>query len=146
MVNYPPVGFHFSVNFELNKGDAGAETGFQEVQGIEATLESKEHKEGGENRFVHTLPQRTKYSNLILKRGLLTDSAVIGWVKNAIEDLDIEPISLQVTLLNETHEPLAAYNFVNVWPKKWSVSDLNAERNEIVVESLELVYQYFKKL
>ena len=59
-------------------------------------------------------------------------------------DLDIQPTSVWVTLLNEEHEPLQSYTFINAWPKKWNISDLNAESSEIVIESLELAYHYYK--
>jgi phage tail-like protein len=49
-----------------------------------------------------------------------------------------------VTLLNEKNTPLQTYNIVNAWPKKWSVSDFNAQESKIVVETMELSYQYFK--
>jgi phage tail-like protein len=43
-------------------------------------------------------------------------------------------------------EPLMTWNVVNAWPKKWSVSDFNAEQSSITVESLELNYSYFNLL
>ncbi len=139
---YPPVAFHFSVSF----GADGGETSFMEVSGIESRLETITIREGGENRFHHTLPVRAKYPNLVLKRGMIKDSAVISWCRKAIENLDIEPITLQVILLNEVHEPLAGFNFINAYPVKWSISGLDAGRNEIVVETLELSYQYFRRI
>lgn len=141
-MEYPPVAFHFSVNFGLS----GSEIHFSEVSGIESTLETITFKEGGENRFHHTLPVRAKYPNLVLKRGMLKDSAIVAWCRKAIENLDISPTSVQVTLLNENHEPLAAYNFINAWPVKWAISTLDAEKNAIIIETMELSYQYFKKL
>lgn len=142
MMKYPPVGFHFSVSFGLSDG----ETSFAEVSGIEASLETITVKEGGENRFHHILPVRAKHSNLVLKRGMLVNSAIAKWCQDAIENLDIKPTTLQVTLLNDQHEPLAGFNFFNAWPVKWSISSLDAEKNTIVVETLELSYQFFKRI
>lgn len=142
---YPPAGFHFVVNFGLS-GATGDDSRFQEVTGIEAELETISHKEGGENRFSYTLPVRGRYANLVLKRGLITNSKVVEWCRNAIENLDIDPVSIQVSLLNENHEPLQTWNFINAWPKKWSISGLNAMENRLVIESMEIVYQYFRKV
>ncbi len=142
---YPPVGFHFSVDFDLD-GLKSNDHLFQEVSGIEAELETETVKEGGENRFVHTLPIRSKYSDLILKRGLLTESKVIEWCKDAVENLIIQPITIRVHLLNEKSESLQTYSFVNAWPKKWSISSFNAEDSKVVVETMVIVYQYFKVL
>lgn len=145
-VYYPPVGFHFRVEFDLPAefGDGSREFRFREVTGLSMELEEETYIEGGENRFIQKLPVRARFPDLALKRGLLTGSAIYKWCQAAIQNLDIQPVTVWVTLLNEAHEPLQTYTFTNAWPKKWSVSDFNAESSEIVVESLELAYQYFK--
>lgn len=142
-LSYPPVGFHFRVEFDLPGADQ-REIRFREVSGLSMELEEETVNQGGENRFSQKLPVRARYPDLVLKRGMLTGSAVRKWCESAIQDLDINPITVWVTLLNEAHEPLQTYTLVNAWPKKWTVSDFNAESSEIVVETLELVYQYFR--
>lgn len=141
--NYPPVGYFFRVEFQLG-GVGSADAMFQEVNGFNAELLTEEVRQGGENRYSQTLPTRAKYSDLVLKRGLIVNSAIVKWCKDAIENLDIKPITVVVTLLNEKNAPLQTYNIVNAWPKKWSVSDFNAQESKIVVETMELSYQYFK--
>lgn len=143
---YPPVGFHFRVEFTFLPSES-KDARFQEVSGLGAELGVEEVVEGGENRFTHRLPTYAKYSNLILKRGLLADSELIDWCKNAIENFEFEPATVNVTLLNEQHQPLAdTYSFVNAWPVKWTVSDLKAQDNSIVVETLEIAYNYFTRI
>ena len=145
-VYYPPVGFHFRVEFSLD-GVQDGDVRFQEVSGLSAELGIEEVVEGGENRFSHRLPTRAKYSNLILKRGLLTDSRLIDWCIDAIENFEFEPTTVNVTLLNENHEPVAeSFSFVRAWPVKWAVSDFKAQDNSIVVETLELAYNYFSRV
>jgi phage tail-like protein len=139
----PPAGFHFRVEFGVPDAP-GNDTRFREVSGLTRELEEETYNEGGENRFVHKLPVRGRYGDLVLKRGLLVDSGVREWCERAIYELDIEPVPVFVTLLNDEHEPLQSYSVVNAWPKKWSISDFNAESSEVVIETLELAYQYFK--
>lgn len=139
---YPPVGFHFSVRFGISLDDN--DTRFQSVSGLSVEYETETIKEGGENRFEHTLPVRTQYPDLVLKRGLLTDSAVLGWCLDAFDNRSFRPTDLQVILLNENHDPLKTWSVTWAWPRKWSVSDFNAEENSIVIETLELNYRYFK--
>lgn len=141
---YPPVGFHFRVEFQGLPGLPDQDAFFQEVSGLSRELETETIKSGGENRFSFQLPTRATYSPLVLKRGLFLDSGIIGWVNDAIENLDIRPVTVLVTLLNEKHEPLQTYQCMNVWPKKWSVADLNAQESRILVETMELVYHHFK--
>ena len=139
---YPPVGFHFSVEFGLD-GTSVHDTRFQEVSGLSAELAVESIQEGGENRFVHRLPGRSKYPNLVLKRGLVSDSRLIAWFRDAVENLAIEPADVTVSMLDETGAPLLSWNFVKAWPAKWSVSSLNAQNNAIAVDTLELAYQRF---
>ncbi len=70
---YPPVGFHFRVEFDIS-GVGKTDTYFREVSGLSMELEEETVVEGGENRFVQRLPVRAKYPDLILKRGLAKDS------------------------------------------------------------------------
>ncbi len=138
---YPPVGFHFKVEFTGIGNDNDCR--FQSVSGLTVEYDTESFKEGGENRFEHKLPVRTKYNDISLKRGMLTNSLVIAWCKQAFENRIFLPLMVNITLLNEKHEPLKVWEIVDAWPKKWSVSDFNAQENSIVVETLDLAYKYF---
>lgn len=139
--HYPPPAFHFRVDFLLD-GAGDADTRFQEVSGIAAELATEELVEGGENRFAHQLPVGTRHGNLVLKRGLLASSSLVSWIRDALEDFVFEPVTVVVTLLDETHEPLATWQFANAWPVKWTLGNLNATDNSVLVETLELAYQF----
>ncbi len=140
---YPPVGFHFKVEV-LGISPADQDTRFTEVSGLSVELGTEEVAEGGENRFLQKFPTRARYPDLVLKRGLVVDSEVLGWIRQCIEDLDIEPKNVDVKLLNENHDPLLTWHVVNAYPTKWSVSDLSASNNAVVIETLQFFYQYFR--
>ena len=74
---------------------------------------------------------------------MVTDSNLIDWCRDAIESFLFEPVDLTVKLLNEENEPLVTWNVVHAYPVKWNVSDLSAEESKIVVETIELSYNYF---
>lgn len=137
----PPVGFHFRVEVLGMPGENDMR--FTEVGGLAAELVAEEVPEGGENRFVQRYPVRAKYPDLVCKRGLLVNSQVWDWVRKAIEDLDATPQDIDVTLLNDAHEPLMTWHVRGAWPLKWAVSDLNASTNAVVVETLTFAYQSF---
>lgn len=139
---YPPPGFHFKVEF-LDIQATDNDILFQSVTGLNASLETESIKEGGENRFEHVIPTRSKYTDLVLKRGVLKDSGVIKWCREAIEQLKVKPVTVLVHLLNENHEPLIEWKLVHAWPKKWSVADLNAEQSSVLIETIELNYNFF---
>lgn len=142
---YPPVGFHFKVDFGLT-GLKYGDVRFQDVSGISSEMETENIVEGGENHFIHKLPKRVKYSNLVLKRGALKDSGLINWISKTIDNYEISPTDIIVSLLNEEHQPLLTWKFMNAWPVKWSISDFKAMDNSLAVESIELTYSYFSRV
>lgn len=149
---YPPGGFHFKVEFNgVDGASSDTEQRFQEVSGLSFEVETEELREGGENRFVYKLPKRAKYPNLVLKRGMLTGTALLGWFKSAMSTYftvviyDFKPADITITLLDEADQPVAIWNVVQAYPLKWSMSDLKSTENAIVIETMELAYQYFER-
>ncbi|MGC1528108.1 MAG: phage tail protein [Phormidesmis sp.] len=154
MTRYPPVSFFFDVAFTgADFSRDVVETRFQSVTGLSTDMQTETVKEGGENRFEHILPIRTKSNPLVLKRGLVTDSKMVKWCMDALVNFEFQPVDMLVRLLHVNRpndrapadgpSPLMSWNVVNAWPKKWSVSDFNAEQNAIAIETLELNYSYF---
>lgn len=141
---YPPWGFYYRVEFGISKDKNDVR--FQSVSGLSVEYDYESLKEGGENRFEHKLPVRTKYADMVLKRGMLTDSEVIKWFLEAFRDRKFKPSDISVILMNEKSETLRTWNVVHAIPKKWTVSDLNANESSLVIETLELSYRYFEIL
>lgn len=143
---YPPVAFHFKVAFALpDVAPEDREVRFQEVTGFNKGIGVEEYMEGGENRFSHKFPNPAKYPNLVLKRGLLKSSKLIAWCFNAIDHFQFKPVDLTVTLLNKEHQPSVSWMFARAYPLKWSASDLKAQDNSMLIETLEIAYQYCRK-
>jgi phage tail-like protein len=156
-ITYPSVGFHFLVRFEgigdsqnigpVTVSTADIDTRWTEVTGLNAELATEELIEGGENRFVHKLPQRAKFGNLVLKRGFfaLMPSPLMKWANDAINNFDIKPCQVNVMLLNDLHMPTQTWSFKNAYPVKLTMGDFKATDNSVLIESIELAYQFFKK-
>ena len=145
---YPAVGFHFLVTFEdLPTKATSQDVRFQSVAGLDVQLDTETWKEGGENHFTHELPGRSKFSSsLTLKRGLLRpkQSGITDWCLEAFVDQKITPLKLvTVALLDEEHNVLVKWDVQHVWPKSWKIGELNAERSEVLIETLELNYNRF---
>ena len=139
---YPPVGFYFRVR----GGGGDMDIAFQSVSGLNVQLQTESYKEGGENRYEHTLPVRTKYSDLVLKRGVIVSgqSNLTKWFQDAFHNFNFKGKDLTVELLNEKSEPLMYWKVINALPKNWKFADLNAERGEVFIETMELSYSYFE--
>ena len=142
----PPVAFHFSLSFAV---DDAADARFQEVSGLDMEREVETLSEGGENRFQHRLPGRGRAQNLMLKRGYLRDSGLKDWLEDTLQgalDLAIRPADVIVHLLDEAHTPLSSWVARRAWPVKWSIGAFNAETSGLAVETLELSYQYLRRV
>jgi phage tail-like protein len=148
----PPTSFYFSVRF-LGIGTEDDQC-FQEVSGLKVELEVEEVKEGGENRFVHKLPKRTKYPNLVLKRGMLLDTALVKWMEDcfnnyfvAIGNMSLKTtVDIVISLLNDAGTPIATWNVVGAIPVKWEYSGFKGQQNELVFENIELSYRMFTRI
>jgi phage tail-like protein len=138
---YPPLGFYYQVKFDISPNTNDAR--FQAVSGLSVEYDYESFKEGGENRFEHKLPVRTKYADLVLKRGMLINSEVINWFFDAFRDRIFKPTDISVILMNEKGQPLRTWKVASAIPKKWQASDLNANDNAVVIETMELTYRYF---
>jgi phage tail-like protein len=51
------------------------------------------------------------------------------------------PSNVLVILLGNARIPIASWLFMKAFPVKWSVSDLDATTNDVVIEYMELAYQ-----
>lgn len=140
----PPVAFKFHVF--VDDMDGVKEGSFQEVLGLNVKLETEDIQEGGENRFIHKFPKAPKYPNLILKRGMLMGSPLMEWAYSSIGRFSFKPKTILVILLDENMIPLLGWNVINAIPVGLQLSDLKAEENKIMVESIELAYDYFEKI
>lgn len=149
---YPPPAFYFGVvvgggSGSPSSGSPAVDGSFQDVSGIESEIDIEEVPEGGENRFVHRLPGRVKYPNLVLKRGLVTkDSLLANWFAETVGSNYVQPVeprSVQVNLLGDDHYPRVSWFFDHAYPVKWQLGSLNSETNGVAVETLELAYNFF---
>jgi phage tail-like protein len=141
---YPPVGFHFKVEFEFDNQKT-YDIMFQSVSGLGNQMQTDTLREGGENRFEHVVPVRNKCTDLVLRRGLITpdNSRISQWCKQAFDEFVFQPANLLVILLSEKQEPLMTWNVHRAWPKSWKIADFNADKGEVVIETFELNYNYF---
>jgi phage tail-like protein len=146
-VYYPPVSFYFEVKI-AGASDAN-DSSFAEASGLDAERNIVEIVEGGENRFTHRLPDRGKYANLVLKRGMMVaSSTVFDWCSETLEsDLgkSVKPRDIDVSLLDPKGSPLVTWNFKSAWPVKWNLGPFNAKESEIAVETLEFSYSYMTR-
>ena len=116
--------------------------GFTEVSGLSVELQTEEVFEGGGNTYAYRLPKQAKPKNLVLKRALNPASPnIIYWARDCVEYFVIRPLTVVVSLEDASQQQLKVWNLMNAYAVKLSVSDFNSNKNEVVIQTLELTCQ-----
>ena len=140
------TGFYFSLGIQGEPSDSDA--AFQEASGLSAEMGVEEVVSGGENRFKYRLPSIVTYPNLVLKRGIaFVKSPLVAWCHQIMTSglaLQVVTKDLTLNLLNADGQASMSWSFAKAYPLKWSVSDLKSQENSMLIETIELAYQYFK--
>jgi phage tail-like protein len=146
-VGNPPLSFRFMVQFLAGGGIPNPlDILFQKVSGIGSTIGTETIVEGGANHLVQRLPTTIEYNNLVLERGLVTPSPLSIEFNVAMSLLKFAPSNVLVILFDNTKIPIASWLFMKAYPVRWTISDLDATQNSVVIETLELTYQYQQAL
>jgi phage tail-like protein len=132
--NDPYKAFRFHV--ELDGLTAAA---FSEVSGLESETVVVEYRTGSEHG-LRKLPGLTKYSNIVLKRGITQDAELWNWRQRVIEG-NLDRHNGSIILLDDSGQEQVRWNFHNAWPCKLNASSLNAHGNEVAIETLELAHE-----
>lgn len=143
MNDEPALGYLFDLVID------GVELGgFSGVDGISASYDVTEVKEGGENAFVHALPGRVKYSNVTLSRAIDQSSQrLAGWFTEYQTLIATggrhRPMSASVSALNAGHQTIARWQFADVVPIKYTGPSFDATSPKLAMEKFEFAHQGF---
>jgi phage tail-like protein len=114
---------------------------FSECSGLSAEYEVMQYEEGGQNEFVHQLRGRLKYPNLVLKRGITNEDALLKWFLQSKERDRRGTVT--VTLVSPSAKDVRRWSFAAAAPVKWQGPTLNAGSSNVATETLEIVHQGF---
>jgi phage tail-like protein len=132
----PELGFRVEIT-----GLDGPIGWFAECSGISLEYELMEYQEGGENRYSHKLRGRLKYPNLVLKRGVTYEAALLDWFFKAQKRKERGTMTL--TLTGPDGKDVRKWAFAEAFPVKWSGPTLNAGSNNVATETLDVAHAGF---
>ena len=128
--------FNFSV--EIENVTVGR---FKSVDGLDSETEIVEYQDG-DDLILRKRPGRTKYSNVVLKRGYADKSMEELWQwRKSVMDGKVERKSGSVVLQNDHAKEICRYNFFHAWPCKWKGWDLDGKGTDVAVEEIELAVE-----
>ena len=138
----PFLAFCFRVTID---GVVDGKVGFfRSCGGLGFETEVIEHREGGENNTTHKLVGGTKWKNITLKRGFASKELIawreawltpVGPGANQRKSGTIEQLSA------DGKSVVAKWTFRNGWPVKWELSELDATKSEVSIETLEIAHE-----
>ena len=130
----PFHGFRFLVEFDrVQKG------GFSRAKGLSRELKVETYHEGGLNDYEHKYIGQATYPNLVLEHGIV-DPWLWDWQQDVAEGR-VSRKTLSVILRDDTGDEVWRWHAQGAFPVKWSVADLDAASNVVLMESIEFVHR-----
>ena len=139
----PPAGRRdpFKSYSFLVEIDGIASAAFKSVSGLGAEAEVIEYREGSDPvSSSRKLPGRVKYPNVTLKRGITASRDLWQWWKS-VADGNVQRRNVAIVLLDDARTPVLRWLLRNSWVAKIEASELEAAKNEVAVESVELAHE-----
>jgi phage tail-like protein len=123
-----------------------AQANFCQVILPESASEVIEHRDGTSIN-VQKQAGFASFGVLVLKWGLTASMELYNWRK-MVEQGKTSTMrkNIAVILLDEEGNDAARWEFTNAWPSKYTASDLNAQANEIAIETLEIVFETMQRV
>jgi phage tail-like protein len=133
----PFTGLNFKVEIE-----GICEAHFASCEGLISNTEIVEVFEGGENTKTHKLIGRTRFSTIVLRRGLSESIDLWNWYK-AVVDHSSEPVRKNgsIVLLDDSGQEKMRWNFYRAWPCRWEGPKFDAEKGIVSIETLEIAHE-----
>ena len=137
---YPAAKFQFQVDW------GGAKMSFTEVKGLVMKREKIEYRHSDSKDFSKiSMPGLEKLTNFTLTRGKFPgDFDFNTWLEEIANERVNGRRDIVIRLLNEKHEPIAAWSARRCFPVKITAPDLKSDANEIAIESIEVAHEGLK--
>jgi phage tail-like protein len=137
----PLPGFAFKVVLENVPGlEDRAELYFKSVSGLKYETETVPVVAGGTNSSTFNLVGATKWSNIVLKRGFVKGSSFLTLRDSWIYGTKKTRISGTIIQLDTAMNAMVSWKFMRGWPVKWDISDFDASKSEMTIETLEIAH------
>lgn len=125
-------------NFKMEIPGIG-EGHFTEVSGLEAQVTPISYREAGNSQVVHYVPGRTEYGAIVFRYGLTKSRELYDWFLTGVKG-KVQRKHISVVLLDsDGTTEVTRWNLLNAWVTQWRGAMLDAQSQEVAIESLTLV-------
>lgn len=144
-----PTRFDPYKNFKFRvKWDGKYVAGISKCSSLKRTIETVEHREGGDPSTSRKSPGRAKFEPITLERGVTHDLEFEKWATK-VWDLGAilgSEVSLKdfrkniiIEVYNEAGQKAIAYNIHRCWVSEYqALPDLDANANAVAIQTLKL--------
>lgn len=123
------------------KLDNGIEGFFTDASGFGYEMEVVELTASKTDTRTHKRPGTAKYQDITLKRTLSPDKSFWNWAKK-IRDGNLEyRTNGSLVVSDMSGKELSRWTFNNIWPSKWSASDLDVGTDDLMTEEVTLAVE-----
>jgi phage tail-like protein len=141
----PFAAFRFQVNF-LDAGSrvSVARGAFSECSGLEASMEPKVIKAGGQNYGPTQRVGAVSFASVVLKRGLTRNWDLWRWFSKVALGAYAYRLDAEITILGpgaEASGPRFVWRLQRCLPTKFKAPDLDAVSEQIAIEELHLAHE-----
>jgi len=131
----PALAYKYSIQIE-----GVSIASFLECSGIGAEREVKTYQEGGVNDFVHQLPGRLKYTNIVLQHGITYSHELWNWFSTGLYDGKVLRVNLSIVLGNAEGLKVKHWDVLSAFPVKYTGPAFKSDSTEVAVETVELAH------
>jgi hypothetical protein len=85
-----------------------------------------------------------QFDNIVLKRAYEPDSKLLDWSMDTINNNGSQRENFIVFLLDSKLARISAWKIKKAIPVAWGVEELHAQETKVLLETLELRYEYFE--
>jgi phage tail-like protein len=114
---------------------------FAECTGLEATMEPKVIKQGGDNYGASQRAGTVAFATVVLKRGMTTNRNLWQWFEAVATGGYSYRLTVTINLYNIQGEAVMAWQLDRAMPIKFKAADLNAKAAEVGIEELHLAHE-----
>jgi phage tail-like protein len=120
---------------------------FKGLSGLEVSYDVLEYREGGNNDFVHRLPGRMQYPNLVLSWGIVNNDLLLKWFMQT--HAGAQPKEMSLTLSTAGGDRVGdqrKFTFADAYPVRWAGPQVVSDRSdpETWGETLEIAHSGLK--
>lgn len=113
---------------------------FKSVSGLKYETEVVPYREGGNNETTYQLIGGQKWSNLVFKQGFTQGSALLNW-RNSWIGRGGTRQGGTITLLDTAFKVKQTWRWSRGFPVKWEISEFDASKSELAIETLEIAHE-----